>query len=105
MSTAQTALPSKEIYGGFWIRLGAICIDILIFMPLLGPLVLLDGLSKTTYYSLDGLGFVLGLFSTFYCVKKWGGTPGKLALGLKIVMENGEDVDWAAVLWRPSVIY
>ena len=77
----------------------------MIVTPLFAPLIFMDGMSKTMYYALLVSNYIVGFFLTIYCVKKWGGTPGKLALGLKIVMENGEDVDWPAVFWRPSVIY
>jgi uncharacterized RDD family membrane protein YckC len=105
MSNEQTLLSSQEFYAGFWIRLGAFCIDTLIVTPLFAPLLFMDGMSKTMYYALLAPNIVFGLFLSIYCVKKWGGTPGKLALGLKIVMENGKDVDWPAVFWRPSIIY
>jgi uncharacterized RDD family membrane protein YckC len=105
MSAEQMSLPSKEIYGGFWIRLGAFCIDMLIALPLVGLHLWMDGLSKTTYCVITALNVVASVFVSIYCVKKWGGSPGKLALGLKIVLENGDDVDWAGVFWRVSIIY
>lgn len=56
------------------------------------------------YYVLILPNFKLLLFLHIYCVKHWGGTPGKLILGLKIVKENGEDINWESAIPRHIVM-
>jgi len=46
MSTEQTSLSSKAIYGGFWVRLGALVIDFLAVMPVAGLIFYLSSLNK-----------------------------------------------------------
>jgi len=40
-----------------------------------------------------------------YLVKRYGGTPGKLIMGIKIVQKNGDDVDWHASFMRYLVTF
>ncbi|AYB29324.1 RDD family protein [Chryseolinea soli] len=105
MSTIeQTPLSPKEIYGGFWIRLGSFALDFLVIIPVASLSLYFLSVSKILYYAfvLPNLAFVL--FFHVYCVKQWGGSPGKLALGLKIVKENGEDVGWDEAVTRHVVM-
>jgi uncharacterized RDD family membrane protein YckC len=89
-------------YGGFWIRFLAIVIDGLILsvvtVPLAVILVMGSGGIKFDPQNPESIGkifaieaavglfsLVVGLLYQGYFVSRKGGTPGKLALGLKIV--------------------
>jgi uncharacterized RDD family membrane protein YckC len=48
--------------------------------------------------------FVILAFLRTYGVKRWGGTPGKLICGLKIVKSSLEPVGWKEV-WLRDVVY
>jgi uncharacterized RDD family membrane protein YckC len=83
-------------YAGFWIRLVAFIID---------------------RFILGAIGFVIGLFVTnlgelilleiiaaaVYSIAFWvgqGATPGKMAVGIKVVMTNGEPIELGAACLR-----
>lgn len=83
-------------YAGFWIRLVAYVIDQFI----LSAIGFVMGLFVTNVLEL----FVLGtLAAAVYSIAFWigqGATPGKMAVGIKVVMTNGEPVDFGAAALR-----
>lgn len=85
---------SKQVYGGFWIRVGASLLDTLLLMLILGPLLtLIYGMSYWAGASevmvVGGWELILGyvlpvvLVIGFWILKS--ATPGKMAVSLKIV--------------------
>lgn len=99
-------------FAGFWIRTAALFIDSLILSVVIVPIFLAVGFGSGLFRSFDpehgpGAGvavvfllmevviFVLVLVYQVYFITKKGGTPGKLALGLKIV--NAADGSYLSV--------
>jgi uncharacterized RDD family membrane protein YckC len=83
-------------YAGFWIRLVAFIIDRLI----LGAIGFVIGLFVTDLGELILLEIVTG---AVYSIAFWvgqGATPGKMAVGIKVVMTNGEPIDMGAACLR-----
>ena len=90
-------------YAGFWIRLFALFLDCLILYlsaKLLGVMInpllpyILSLENQTASFIIGSLAFVIMLMEFFYFVAfyhKKGATPGKMALGLKIVNADGTD--------------
>ncbi|UUZ53159.1 RDD family protein [Massilia sp. H-1] len=79
-------------YSGFWQRVGAYLIDLLVVAPL-GALDFFIGGSSHLYPLYIFIpGQCLGLFLHVWMVRKYGGTPGKLVLGLRISMSDGAAV-------------
>lgn len=81
-------------YGGFWRRLAAVIVDnILMMIVLVIPMMIYYG---DAYYETEGFAgnldflvtFVLPLVLTIWLWIKFGATPGKMALNLKIVDAN-----------------
>ena len=97
----------KEIkngfYAGFWIRLAAFILDFLIWIPVFAIIEYLNSLNRFVYF----FTIIPYLFSIFlfevYLVKRYGGTPGKLIVGIKIIKKNAEDADWKAAILRYCV--
>jgi uncharacterized RDD family membrane protein YckC len=91
-------------YGGFWRRVGAQILDGLIVLPL--SVILYFGMNYSRlfylYYLVPSLAFaaVYGI----YLVKRYGGTPGKLILKMRVTMVDGAPVTTAAATIRYSVI-
>ena len=87
-------------YAGFWRRLGAFGVDFLISgLPLLP--IAMWGSSRFKYFPLYSLGPVAiwSLFYNVYLVRRFGGTPGKLAMRTEI-----RNLDGSAVgLWSGPV--
>jgi uncharacterized RDD family membrane protein YckC len=90
-------------YATFWQRVGAWLIDLLILSPLLPLDYFFGGLSRL--YHLYALA-PIELFSAFfyvYLVVRFGGTPGKLMLGLRVARLDGSTVTLKAAVVRYSV--
>ena len=95
---ALTADPLR--YAGFWPRLGALLLDFLIFLPLIALQIW-----ALQHYRLFGLyslvpGTLLGLFYSVYLVRRYGGTPGKLIVGIRIRKLFGEPVGYREAFLR-----
>jgi len=81
-----------HIYAGFWVRLAAMIVDVLIIMiPVSLVLTMIYGTSfwleqKNTYsfWSIL-LNYVLPVIFTIFFWRKFLGTPGKMLFGLRVV--------------------
>jgi uncharacterized RDD family membrane protein YckC len=90
-------------YGGFWRRFGAYWLDLLFFMPVVVLSLYLSGTTRY-FYALALLPSLLtGLWYHVYLVKQFGGTPGKLVLGLRIRRIDGEPVGYREAILRGLV--
>lgn len=102
---AQAANPpgSGLVYAGFWHRLGAYGIDTLVLLPLIGLSLWLKQNFQPSqlYYIFPSVLF--GLFFHVWLVQRYGGTPGKLALKMKIVRLDGSAVGYREAFVRHSV--
>ena len=102
-------LPTKfpgiesEVYAGFWIRAAAKILDFIIFLPLAGILLYINGLSKSAYFYTVVPNLLFGVFYEVYLVKVYGGTPGKLIMDIKIIQKNGDDLNWNAAFYRYAI--
>ncbi|MBV9224427.1 MAG: RDD family protein, partial [Acidobacteriaceae bacterium] len=96
---SQPAYPLH--YGGFWPRFAALCLDSLLMVPmaLLGLWAFSSRFYLLLYLVLD---FVFQVWYDVYLVGRWGGTPGKLLLGLRIRKTSGEPVGSREALWRAA---
>jgi uncharacterized RDD family membrane protein YckC len=87
-------------YSGFWQRVGAYLIDLLIVTPVTG----LDYLfgASTHLFPLYMIipSQCLALLLHVFMVYKYGATPGKMALGLRVAMADGRQVTLTATLLR-----
>lgn len=92
------------VYGGFWRRFGAQFIDGVILLPLtLGTLVAIN-YSRMAYAYLLVPTVLIGLFYSIYLVSRFGGTPGKLLLKMRIVMTDGSAITTQAATLRYAVM-
>lgn len=87
-------------YAGFWPRLGAMLLDGLILGPV-GWLSILAGGHHRLYDVYTFIPFILlGLFYNVYLVRRFGGTPGKLIVGIRIRKVNGDPVGYREAILR-----
>jgi len=94
-----------DVYAGFWIRTAAKLLDFMMLLPLTGLIIYLDGLSKFAYFLIFIPNLIFYIWFEVFLVKKYGGTPGKLIMGIKIIRKDGDDVDWHAATMRYLVYF
>ena len=63
----------------------------------------LSGANEIVFYLSILPGFVFHFWFSIYLVKVYGGTPGKLIVGIKILKLNGSDVTWREAILRESM--
>lgn len=92
-------------YAGFWKRLGAICLDGLIMSPMVILSFWGEGQSRLfqIYFFIPTL--VFGLWYGIYLVKRYGGTPGKLLLNIKVCKLDGDPIAYKEAIIRYSVFF
>jgi uncharacterized RDD family membrane protein YckC len=92
-------------YAGFWRRFGAFWLDAIFMVPVMALTVWGNEHARLfqLYWLLPGLAF--GLWFNLYLVKKYGGTPGKLLLDIKITKMDGSDVGYKEASLRYSVLF
>lgn len=97
----QKAMPQEEFrYAGFWIRFLAAIIDGII-LTIIGLLVG-AGTIEGFVVDVDFVGW-RSLIPIVYFLVFWialGATPGKLALGLKIIETDGKKLRWTKAILR-----
>lgn len=91
-------------YAGFWRRLFAVVLDVIILLPIL--LLSFWGSEEFRLWPLYNFlpGIIFGLWFYVYLVKRYGGTPGKLLMKIKIVKLDGSNVGYKEAALRESVL-
>jgi len=92
-----------DVYAGFGPRVAAKILDVIIMLPIMGLLLYIEGLSKSAYFYAVVPYLLVVVIYEVVLVKIYGGTPGKLIMGIKIIQKNGDDIDWRAACYRYSV--
>lgn len=88
------------IYAGFWSRFAAHWVDILVTSPFF-VLVWWGGDHFRLFYLYYFLPSTLfGLFYNVYLVQRFGGTPGKRFMRLRIAKVNGDPIMYREALMR-----
>lgn len=92
-------------YAGFWRRFGAYWIDVIVWTPLIAVCYFFS--ERFRLFNLFWLipGAALGVWFSVYLVAKYGGTPGKLLLKVKIAMLDGSPITFRAAAIRYSVLF
>ncbi len=87
-------------YAGFWLRFAAFWIDFLIMSPLF--VLVIWGAEQfrlfNVYYFLPGTLF--SFFYGVYLVRRFGGTPGKRLMKVRIAKVNGDPVTYREAILR-----
>lgn len=91
------------VYAGFWRRLAAALVDFAIAAPIAAIWYMFDrqGPALALYLIVPKLAFTA--WYGMYLVARFGGTPGKLILGLRITMQDGSPVTPRAAVLRHIV--
>jgi len=89
-------------YATFGQRFAAMCIDGLVFVPLMVAYQGLASVSRIAALVFTVLHAALGLVYTIYCHGRFGKTVGKWAMGIRVVRVTGEPLRWREA-WLRSV--
>jgi len=96
-------IENEKVYAGFGKRFGSAIVDMLVFIPFMFVFHFIQSSSL----SMAMVGVVLSsiLFSayTVYFHYKFGATLGKMALGIKVTLPNGEKIGFKQAILRSSV--
>ncbi|MEP7365977.1 MAG: RDD family protein [Acidobacteriota bacterium] len=95
-------------YVGFWRRVGVALLDCVVFSPLMAAyywfdLLLLSFRLQSIWLHL--LYFLAFYLPTLYFVTRFGGTPGKLMMGMRVVESSGQYLSLHRALRRDSIQY
>jgi uncharacterized RDD family membrane protein YckC len=100
LGAQQSTWRNDVIYAGFWPRFAALWLDILVMSPIIAfawwgneHFRLFD-----LYYFIPGTLF--GFFYSVYLVQRFGGTPGKRLMKIRIAKVNGDPVTYREALLR-----
>jgi uncharacterized RDD family membrane protein YckC len=93
----------ERVYAGFWRRFGAFWVDALILTPLVLLILYINNAGRLNILYTLIPNYIFFIFYHIYCVKRWGGTPGKLILKIKIININGNPVGWKEAILRHLV--
>ena len=91
---------SESIYAGFWIRLGSMFLDAFFLLPLTLLVGYLNGRGINMYYYTVVPMFLFGLWYNIYLPKRYGGTAGKLVVGISIIRLDGAPIAWKEATLR-----
>lgn len=95
---------SESAVGGFWLRVAAKLIDFIVMLPIVGLTYWLSSQFRTFYLWAVIPSMMFALFYSVYLVRRYGGTPGKLLLKLRVEMKDGAPVTLKAALIREAPI-
>lgn len=92
------------VYAGFWRRFGAFWLDLLVLLPWFGLTYWLG--KETRLFALYNFvpGLLIDLWFNVYLVKRYGGTPGKLMLKIRIAKPDGSPVGYREAFLRHIVL-
>lgn len=98
LDDAQATQQSEVKWAGFWVRVGASLVDVLVYLPFIG-------LNFYNLYSLKNLPLQLFVDVVFLLYKpimeyKYGATLGKMAVKIKVVSENFEQITLSQSILR-----
>jgi uncharacterized RDD family membrane protein YckC len=90
-------------YAGFWLRTGSLVVDALIMIPYGFLMLYLQKINYLFFLFFIFFGMAFSFFWSIYLLKRYGGTPGKLICGIKVIRMDGSSVDWKASVFRNIV--
>ena len=99
-ASPQLGSSLTTVYAGFWWRLWALTLDALVLLPL--TILYSFGCDQYHFFYLFYAvpGFMFHIFYYVYLVRRYGGTPGKLMAGLRIVTPEQLPIGYRQAIFR-----
>jgi len=95
----------EPVLAGIGQRIGAALIDTLIVIPLYVADVYIGSLSRGADIAMAAVTQIVYLFVFVVMVRLFGGSAGKLLMGIRIANADGGSVTWKAAALRYSVYF
>jgi len=106
VSPAIGSAPEAElIYVGFWKRLAAYALDFAILIPYALLTKQLIYTSRSAYLANLVIGTIIAIIFEVYLVKRFGGSPGKIIMRIRIAKLDGNKVGYREARIRYSVAF
>lgn len=111
VENSENILIKEHRYAGFWMRLWAYLVDVIVVFSISGIFTSMLSLSDS-FSTFSLLGFwsanalVSGIFYYSYFLimtKLTGQTLGKMIFNLKVISENGENLTWFDLFFREVI--
>jgi len=103
MDFLPTTLNGERVYAGFWKRFCAGFADAFIIIPLVFLFVWLQGFDRTLAILITiPLSILFAMYHVYFNAR-FGGTPGKLAVSIRIAKPNGMRIGWPEA-WKRSAV-
>lgn len=103
----ETPQSEKQEFAGFWLRFWATILDSLVLLTisylLFDPLRKILGVEQRTYSVVDLLDTIVGFIYYIVLTVKYGQTLGKMAVGIQVIDQEGEELTWGKVMYREIV--
>lgn len=96
---------NDSLYAGFWARLGSLLLDSIFLLPVIFLIHYLNGLGKNIFFITILPNILFALWYNIYLPKKYGGTPGKLVVGNKIIRLDGQYIEWKEAFLRHIILF
>jgi uncharacterized RDD family membrane protein YckC len=96
---------TELIYVGFWRRLAAYVIDFLLLVPYGLFATWFAYMSKYAFAFNQLVGMVIAVVFDVYLVKRFGGSPGKLIMEIRIAKVDGRPVGYKEASIRYSILF
>jgi len=93
----------QRVYAGFWKRFCALWVDTFIAMPFVFFFMWLRGVDKTLAMAMVIPSTTFFAVYTVYFNACYGGTLGKLAVGIRITRPDGSKIGWHEAFMRSAV--
>ena len=103
MNFLPIEINGNKVYAGFWKRFCAGFVDAFIIMPLAFLLLWLEGFDRTLAIFITVPSSILFAMYNVYFHARFGGTPGKLAVGIRVTRPDGNRIGWNEAWKRSSV--
>jgi uncharacterized RDD family membrane protein YckC len=104
-TTRELVPPSEMLYAGFWLRFFAGCIDFAVLLPPMAVSLYFEQKSRMFHLYAFLPTLVVWLWFHVYLVERYGGTPGKLLLKIRIAMADGSQVTLKAAALRYGAVF
>lgn len=103
MEFLPVTIDGKRVYAGFWKRLNATFIDGFVLLPIFFFFLWVKGFDRFLAIVIAIPSTALFSMYSVYFNARFGGTIGKLAVGIRIVKPNGSQIGWLEAWKRSSV--